>query len=61
MNILKRFKDEQPLESLTAIAASDSIVQARHIVSKVHVSDEMLAYIVELSEHSRRMKPSPLA
>jgi len=54
VNILKRFKDEQPLESLTAIAASDSIVQARHIVSKVHVSDEMLAYIVELSEHSRR-------
>ncbi|MGV2686549.1 magnesium chelatase, partial [Clostridium perfringens] len=54
VNILKRFKEDQPLESLMAIATSERIVQARHIVSKVHVSDEMLSYIVALSEQSRR-------
>ena len=54
VNILKRFKDDQPLESLMAIATSERIVQARHIVSKVHVSDVILSYIVALSEHSRR-------
>ena len=37
-----------------AIATSERIVQARHIVSKVHVSDVILSYIVALSEHSRR-------
>lgn len=59
VNILKRFKDDQPLESLMAIATSERIVQARHIVSKVHVSDVILSYIVALSEHSRRMRRLP--
>lgn len=53
VNILKRFKDQQPLETLTAVAASNSLIQARQVVSKVHVSDEVLSYIVKLAEQSR--------
>lgn len=54
VQILKRFKDQQPLESLAAVAAADSLVQARQVAGKVYVSDELLAYIVSLAEHSRR-------
>lgn len=53
VNILKRFKEQQPLESLTAVTASNSLIQARQVVSKVHVSDELLSYIVQLAEQSR--------
>ncbi|WP_255223064.1 MoxR family ATPase [Paenibacillus sp. 7541] len=54
VQILKRFKDRQPLEELQAVASSDSIIKAREIVSSVHVSDEMLSYIVALAEYSRQ-------
>lgn len=53
VNILKRFKEQQPLESLTAVTASNSLIQARQVVSKVHVSDELISYIVQLAEQSR--------
>lgn len=54
IDILKRFIDNQPLESLNAVASAESIVQAGQVVNKVHVSDEMLAYIIALAEESRQ-------
>lgn len=53
IQILKRFKDKQPMEELQAVAAADSMIKAREIVRRVHVSDDVLAYIVSLAEFTR--------
>ncbi|WP_234032635.1 AAA family ATPase [Paenibacillus faecalis] len=52
--ILKRFKEEQPLEQLAAAASVQELLQARRVAAKMFVSDDVLKYIVELAERTRK-------
>lgn len=54
VHILKRFKEEQPLEQLEAAASIQALLKARETAAKVHVSDDVLKYIIDLAEQTRK-------
>lgn len=54
VHILKRFKEGQPLEQLQAAASIQELIQARETAAKVHVNDDVLQYIVDLAERTRK-------
>lgn len=54
INILKRFKENNPLSGLKAVAASDDINEASRLYSQVRVSDDILEYITTLTEATRK-------
>lgn len=54
VHILKRFKERQPLEQLQAAASIQELIQARETAAKVHVNDDVLQYIVDLAERTRK-------
>lgn len=54
VHILKRFKEDQPLEQLQAAASIGELLQAREAAAKVYVSDDVLKYIVDLAERTRK-------
>lgn len=51
--ILKRFKDQQPLESIEKQVTRDEIIWARRSYSSVYVCDDILAYIMDIVEATR--------
>ncbi|WP_078553659.1 AAA family ATPase [Bacillus alkalicellulosilyticus] len=53
LEILKRFKENNPIEDIKPVATSDMIIQAQNIYSKVHVSDDILGYILDIVEKTR--------
>lgn len=53
IEILKRFKDKNPIEDLSSVAGSDEVADAQNSYSKVHVSDDMLKYILYIIEKTR--------
>ncbi len=53
VRILRRFKTENPLEALACVAAADEVVEAQQSYSAVHVSDELMAYIIKIAEATR--------
>ncbi|MEA4823412.1 MAG: MoxR family ATPase [Clostridiaceae bacterium] len=52
--ILKRFKSENPLDSIKPVATADQIVDAQKSYTKVFVSDDVMAYIIRIAEETRR-------
>lgn len=54
VDILKRFKEKNPLKELKPVAASEEICQAAEIYSRVRVSDDLLEYIVKIIEATRK-------
>ncbi|WP_054958256.1 AAA family ATPase [Paenibacillus dakarensis] len=54
VQILKRFKEETPLEQLKAAATIPELLDAREIAAKVYISDDVLKYIVDLAERTRK-------
>ena len=54
VHIMKRFKENQPLEELQPAVSADLLLQARSAAAKVYISDDMLQYITELAERSRK-------
>lgn len=52
--ILKRFKEDEPLQELKAVATTEKLLQARQAAARVYVSDEVLNYMVELAERTRK-------
>lgn len=54
VHILKRFKEDQPLEQLQAAASVGELLQAREAAAKVYVSDDVIKYIVDLAERTRK-------
>jgi len=54
VSILKRFKNENPLNAISAVATADEIVDAQASYTAVTVSDEVLAYIIRLAEATRK-------
>lgn len=53
LDILRRFKEENPLNRITCVASADDIVAAQRHYSSVAVSDELLGYLLQLVERTR--------
>lgn len=53
MDILTRFKKENPLDTLAAVVSIEQIVAMQQIYSDVEISDDVLAYLVNIVEATR--------
>ncbi|HEY9060531.1 MAG TPA: MoxR family ATPase [Pseudobacteroides sp.] len=53
VKILKRFIADNPLDDIKPVASADEIIDAQNSYSKVHVSDDILKYILEIIEKTR--------
>ncbi|MFU0801040.1 MAG: MoxR family ATPase [Xylanivirga thermophila] len=54
MDILKRFKTHNPIEDITPVANVEDIKKAQESYSKVYVADDILGYIVDIVEATRK-------
>ncbi len=54
MNILKRFKFLDPIQGLKPVVNGADILELRERVRKVKITDDLLDYIIRLSEASRK-------
>jgi len=55
VEILRRFRQSNPLNDIQAVATAQDIIDARaSYASKVHVSDDVLTYIVRIAEATRK-------
>lgn len=54
IEILNRFKERNPLHNLQSAATKETIMEAQQIYSHVFVSEEMLAYMIEIIEETRK-------
>jgi MoxR-like ATPase len=54
VQILKRFKEENPLEDIEPVASKEEIIEAQKNYSKVYVRDDMMEYIVKIVEMTRQ-------
>ncbi|RXJ02794.1 MoxR family ATPase [Anaerobacillus alkaliphilus] len=55
INLLKRFKENNPLERLEAVVKKEELIAVQELYSKVHVSVEMLYYMMNIIEKTRVM------
>ncbi|XEC92532.1 AAA family ATPase [Paenibacillus tarimensis] len=53
MDILKRFKADDPLRTLESVVSADDIVQAQENYTSVYTSDDILSYILHIVEKTR--------
>ncbi|MFC4387044.1 AAA family ATPase [Gracilibacillus marinus] len=53
LQILKRFKQQNPLDQLTSIVDVDTIIAMQNVYSDVEVSDDVLEYLVNIVEKTR--------
>ena len=51
--ILRRFKEKNPVTDLMPVVSKEDLVAAQQTYHDVHVSDEMLGYIVAIAEATR--------
>jgi len=56
VSILSRFKESKPLEGLLPVAEPTAIAEAQRVVAKVNVSEDVLRYIVEIAERTRKLE-----
>ncbi|MCD8503039.1 MAG: MoxR family ATPase [Bacillaceae bacterium] len=54
IEILKRFKEKNPIEDLAAVASIEEMIEAQNIYSNVHVSDELFVYMMDIIEATRK-------
>lgn len=54
INILKRFKESNPLAELKPAASAGEICEASQIYSQVRISDDILEYIIKIAEATRK-------
>jgi len=54
IEILRRFKERNPLAEIEAVATKEEIIKAQQNYSKVFVSDDILNYIVRIVELTRQ-------
>ena len=54
MEVLKRFKEKQPLEEIKPVAAKEEVLKAQRSYSNTHVSDDILNYIMDIVERTRK-------
>jgi MoxR-like ATPase len=53
ISILKRFKDQNPIDDLEAVVSQEDILAVQQVYSQVHVSDDMFNYIMDIIEQTR--------
>lgn len=53
IEILKRFKDQSPLEAIAQVAANEEIIAAQNRYSRVFVSDDLLNYMMDIIHETR--------
>lgn len=53
IDILKRFKTNDPLEELEPVTFREDVITAQRVYSQIHVSDDLLRYIMEIVEKTR--------
>ncbi len=53
LQLLKRFKSDDPLEALAPVADADTIIQAQRAYPSVKVTDDMLLYMLQIVERTR--------
>lgn len=51
--ILKRFKQDNPLDTLMPVASADEIIKAQNNYSNISVHDDILHYMIQLVERTR--------
>ncbi|NLI61555.1 MAG: MoxR family ATPase [Clostridiales bacterium] len=54
IEILRRFKETNPLADIRPVASQDEIIEAQQNYSKVYVSQDILRYIVKIVEMTRQ-------
>lgn len=52
--ILKRFKDQDPLAEIKPVADKQLIIEAQKLYSQVYVSDDLLSYMIDIVEKTRK-------
>jgi MoxR-like ATPase len=57
MEILKRFKEQNPLDNISCVVGLNEITAAQNSYSKVFVSDDMLKYILDIVEKPGIIRP----
>ncbi|WP_208587560.1 AAA family ATPase [Gracilibacillus suaedae] len=53
LEILKRFKAENPLDALQSIITVDEIVKMQEVYSEVDISEDVLGYLIDVVEQTR--------
>ena len=53
VRMLKRFENDEPLESLSAVASSSDIIEIRNLLGEIKIHDDLIKYIAALSEVTR--------
>ncbi|WP_338786433.1 MoxR family ATPase [Metabacillus sp. FJAT-53654] len=53
INILKRFKENNPLEEMNPVINREDIVAAQDLYSKIYVNEDILQYIMNIVEKTR--------
>ncbi|WP_127585028.1 AAA family ATPase [Paenibacillus koleovorans] len=53
ISILKRFKEQSPLETIQGVVGIDELVDAQDSYTRVSVSDDLYVYLIELVERTR--------
>lgn len=66
IEILQRYRDSNPLEQLLPVTTRQEVAEAQQCTQKVHVSSDLLGYIVRITEETRnhaevRLGASPRA
>ncbi len=54
IDILKRFKENNPLSELKSVVSATEINEASEIYSKVKVSEDIMEYIINIAEATRK-------
>jgi MoxR-like ATPase len=54
LDILKRFKEKNPYDTVEPVAGKDEIIEAQKTYSTVHVGDDILQYIIKIVEMTRQ-------
>ncbi|HZJ83484.1 MAG TPA: MoxR family ATPase [Clostridia bacterium] len=54
LEILKRFKEHNPLMDIKSVVTGDEIIEAQESYSKVFVSEDILQYIMKIVEMTRQ-------
>ncbi|WP_017416825.1 AAA family ATPase [Clostridium tunisiense] len=56
VSILNIYKEEEPLDTLTAVASSEDIIELQKAVRKVHINNELNKYIISIINATRHNK-----
>lgn len=54
MEVLRRFKSKQPLEEIEKVASLEEILDAQRSYSQTYVSDDVLKYMMDIVEKTRK-------